>query len=246
MPDRHRRRATRARLAGRIRGEDVARRLGIGLREARRERRLRQVDVAAAAGIAQSYVSKMERGQGVAASLTTWASAGEAVGLRLAAFFEQAPGASRPRDYEHLKRQELVIRTARAGGWRAMPELAIDPRSVRSRSVDVLLRRGDEIAVVEVWDLLDDVGGALRGLDAKVATVALAHPDATVRGVFVLRRTTRNRQLLREFAALFATKLPGDGGILLRALGDRNRRLPPSDCLLWTDVAGLRLVAPRR
>ncbi|HEX9044732.1 MAG TPA: helix-turn-helix transcriptional regulator [Candidatus Limnocylindrales bacterium] len=246
MPDRRRRRATRQRLAGRARAAEVCRRLGIALREARRSRRLRQVDVAEAAGISQSYVSRMERGHGTAASVTTWASVGEAVGLRLAAFFEDAPGATRPRDYEHLKRQELVIRTAKPGGWLAMPEMPVDPNAVRSRSVDVALRRIDEIAVIEVWDLLDDVGAALRGLDAKVAAVARAHPGATVRGVIILRRTTRNRQLVREFSALFAAKLPADAGSVLRAFTDPRTCLPRADALLWSDVAGERLIAPRR
>ena len=46
----------------------------------------------------------------------------EAVGHQLAAFLELTPGATPPRDVEHLRRQQLVIDTATAGGWRAVPE----------------------------------------------------------------------------------------------------------------------------
>jgi hypothetical protein len=74
------------------------------------------------------------------------------------------PGAERPRDYEHLKRQQLVIETARSGGWIAQPELLLDPDAARSRSVDVAMLRPSrrEAAVVEVWDFFGDVGAAKR------------------------------------------------------------------------------------
>ncbi len=238
-----RRRASPSLLDGRRRSAEVAARLGRGLVDARDGQRLTQAQVATLVGLSQPEISRLERGSGATASIETWACVGSVLGLRLAAFFEQAPGASRPRDYEHLKRQELIVRTALAGGWRAMPEMAIDPRAVRSRSIDVVLRRNDEIAVVEVWDLLDDVGAALRGLNDKVAAVARAHPNAAVRGILVLRRTARNRRLVGEFRAVFAAKLPGDAGACLAALSNRRRLLPPFDCLLWTDVAGERLIA---
>lgn len=142
------------------------------------------MDVADGAGVSQAWLSRMERGLGQAASLETWASVAAAVSQQLVAFLEDAPGADRPRDYEHLKRQQLVIETATQGGWRAIPELAIDPAWTHSRSVDVLLERPSsrESIVVEAWDFFDDVGAAVRGLDGKIATLVRMHQQREAAG----------------------------------------------------------------
>lgn len=206
----------------------------------------------------------MERGLGQTASIETLASVAAAVGRQLAAFLEDAPGADRPRDYEHLKRQQLIIETAALGGWRAAPELAIDPGWVRSRSVDVYLERPTqrEAAVVEVWDFFDDVGAAVRGLDGKVAALVRRHalseaaagaglPGAAgsrpwrVGGLFVVRGTRRNRTLTDEFRSLFAGRFQASGDAWLVALRDSARPLPPGDAVVWTDVAGTRLIPSR-
>jgi hypothetical protein len=111
----------------------------------------------------------MERGLGAAASLETWAAAAAAVGEQLVGFLERAPGASPPRDIEHLRRQAALIDVAQLGGWQALPELAIDAGVPRSRSIDVaLLRHASREAILcEIWDWFDDVGAALRSLDGK-------------------------------------------------------------------------------
>ena len=181
-----------------------------------------------------------------------------AVGQQLAAFLEDVPGTDRPRDYEHLKRQQLIIELAGRGGWLAIPELAIDPAWTHSRSVDVLLERPStrEAIVVEVWDFFDDVGAAVRGLDGKVGALSQRHataeaaagtPESTwhVRGCFVVRGTRRNRTLIDEFGAIFRTRFPGSGDVWLAALVEPERPLPPHDGLLWTDVAGTRLIPAR-
>jgi transcriptional regulator with XRE-family HTH domain len=172
MPDR-RRRASSFRLRARRRTAEIAHRLGTMLREARRSMGLRQVDVAERAGVTQSWVSRMERGHGWTASLETWAAVAEAASVRLVTFLEAIPGADRPRDYEHLKRQQLIIDLARRGGWTAIPEATLERDRGRlfPRSVDVRLRRTatGERAVVEIWDLFDDVGAAIRSFEGKLA-----------------------------------------------------------------------------
>jgi transcriptional regulator with XRE-family HTH domain len=146
-------RATSQVVAGRARAAYVAGRLGIGLREARLAAGLVQREVAARAGVSQPEIARLEGGHGSATGIDTWAACGAAVGLQLAAFFEAAPGAQAPRDIEHLKRQNLVIATAAAGGWHAEPEAPLPGDGPRPRSIDVLLTRSArrEAAVVEVW-----------------------------------------------------------------------------------------------
>ena len=96
-----------------------------------------------------------------------------ATGNQLAAFLEAVPGATRPRDYEHLKRQQTITDFAAGGGWRAIAERQVGPIGERRGFIDVHLERKArrEVTVVEIWDWFDDVGAAWRGLDAKVAAV---------------------------------------------------------------------------
>jgi transcriptional regulator with XRE-family HTH domain len=226
------------------------------LREARLAAGLRQSDVAARGGVSQAWVSKMERGHGATASVATWAAVASAVGAQLSSFLEVIPGADRPRDFEHLKRQRLVIEAATNGGWVARPEVALDRSRTFARSIDVLLERESlrEAAVVEVWDFFDDVGAALRGLDAKVAEVERAHAATEVRGgapwrvggLFVVRATHRNRRLIAEFASIFDAHFPGSGYEWLRVLADASIPMPASSAVVWSDVAGTRLFAQRR
>src|SRR5262245_5847161 len=166
-PDRMRRPGAHARR-GRHRADSLANRLATGLREGRAVERATQQQAADRCGISQARWSDLERGHGERASLETWALAASAVGLQLAAFMEGAPGADRPRDMEHAIRQSGLIEFAAPGGWRALPELTLEP-AIRSRSIDVALVRDArrEAVAVEIWDWFDDVGGAFRGLDAK-------------------------------------------------------------------------------
>ena len=169
-----RRRARPETRTGRARADVVATRLGVGLREARRTANRSQADVGEAAGVSQGLVSMLERGHGASTPIETWACLAAAVGEQFVAFLEHASGAHRPRDIEHLRRQSALIELASTGSWSALPELSIDRMVVRGRSIDVALVRppSAEAVVGEIWDWFDDVGAALRGLDAKVQAVA--------------------------------------------------------------------------
>ena len=242
------RRATRHVLTARERSAYVARRLGVALRDARLAAGLSQRDVAASIGVSQPEIVKLERGNGTNTGVDTWAAAGAAVGLQLAAFFEDAPGADLPRDLEHLKRQNLVVATAARGGWQAEPEAALPGDGRKLRSIDILLARAirHEAAVVEIWDLLLDGGAAMRGLQAKVlSTRERLGPAWHVEGLLVVRGTSRNRRLIGGLAALFAARYPASSHLWLAAFGDSSAPLPSAAGLVWTDVRGERLIPSR-
>jgi len=256
MPDRARR-ASADRIAARKRAILLADRYGRALKESRLALRLSQAAAADRAGVSQSFWSALERGRGTVASLETLAACAAAVGGQLAAYVEARPGAELPRDIEHLRRQELVLRVARLGGWHARPERPIDPAWSRSRSIDVLLERaiGDrrDVVVVEIEDWLADVGAALRNLDHKAAAIRREVPRGSdlpgsreVAGLLVVRGTSRNRKLVAELATLFETRFPARGRDWLAALADRSMRMPVGDGWLWTSVAGDRLIPPRQ
>jgi transcriptional regulator with XRE-family HTH domain len=247
VPDRHRRRAGPARLAGRKRGAYLARRIGIGLKESRTAIRLTQAEAADRAGVSQGFWSLLERGGAAIASLETLAACAAAVDTQLAAFVEAVPGADLPRDMEHMRRQQLVAVIAKAGGWIARPERPIDPMARRSRSIDVELQRvvRREIAVVEIVDLLTDGGEAMRGLADKVAAVRREAGTSTVAGLLILRSTSRNRGVVREFRDLFAGRFPASSSAWLAAPRDPARAMPNADGLAWSSIDGSRLVAAR-
>jgi transcriptional regulator with XRE-family HTH domain len=218
------------------------------LGDARRSRGMTQASAAERSGVSQSFWSRLERGASTAVSLETLAACGAAVGLQLASFYEQAPGADLPRDIQHLRRQDLVVRLATPGGWTPVPEAAVPGDGRRPRSIDVLLMRGArrEAAIVEIWDLLTDGGEAMRGLEAKVlASRERLGPDWHVQGLLVLRGTQRNRRLVRDLGALFAARFPASSTAWLKALADPKTQMPSAGGLVWTDVSGTRLFAAR-
>ena len=249
-------RSSPAARTGRARAGVLSARLGVALREARLAGDLTQRQLAFRGGLSQARVSEIERGAGSAVGLETWCVLAAAAGESLVAFLEHAPGADRPRDIEHVRRQSAIVDIARGGGWSALPELALDRGAIRSRSVDVALlrRQRREAVVVEVWDWFDDVGSALRGLDGKVAALesrltsdSRPSPERDrwrVRGVFVVRGTRRNRALLDELRPLFAARFPGSSVAWLQAFTDARSPMPSGDGLLWSD-ANRRLVASR-
>jgi transcriptional regulator with XRE-family HTH domain len=242
------RRATGFEMAGRARGAYVAKRLGIGLRDARLAAGLPQRVVAARAGVSQPEIAKLEGGRGSDTGIDTWAACGAAVGLQLAAFFEVTPGADVPRDIEHLKRQNLVIATSAIGGWHAEPEAAIPGDGPRPRSIDVLLTRAArrEAAVVEVWDLVLDGGQVMRSLEAKVlATRERLGADWHVEGLLIVRGTQRNRRLIGGLKALFVARYPASSHAWLRAFRDGSAGMPDAAGLVWTDVTGESLLPAR-
>jgi transcriptional regulator with XRE-family HTH domain len=236
--------------AGRIRGRSIAVRLGVALREARSSVGLTQAQVADRAALSQTLISDLEIGHGQGASIETSAMGAAAVGEQLVGFLEHAPGASQPRDIQHLRRQSALIRIAAAGGWSGLPEFRLDRDARWSRSIDVALVRQAtaEAVVVEIWNWFEDVGGALRGLDGKVAALRDQldpRVEWTVRALFVVRDTRRNRQLTTEIGPMFAARFPGSAPAWLRALTDPTQRLPDGDGLLWSDRTGATLKASR-
>lgn len=228
----------------------MAKRLGAGLREARRRADLTQGQVGARADVAQAMVSLVERGAAPGVSLLVVSRLAQAVGSQLYAGLEAIPGAEPPRDAAHLAIVELVLRAAERGAWHPLPEAPLED----GRSIDVRLlhRRLRLAAVIEIWGWFADVGEATRGLDRKVAALRReldrgrdirAEPH-TVTGLWVVRATKRNRALVREHGAFFRSRFSGDGERWIRALTGEGPP-PAAPAMLWVDVRATRLWAAR-
>lgn len=249
MPDR-RRRSSADRVASKARSRYLAERFGRALRESRRALGATQAAAAERAGVSQPFWSVLERGGAGTASLETLTACAAAVGTQLAMFAEARPGSELPRDIEHLRRQELVLRIARPGGWRATPEQAIDPEAWRSRSIDVLLERDREgvreQVVIEIEDFLADVGSTYRNLADKVTAVRrAAGPDQErVAGLLIVRRTNRNRATVAELDEMFTARFPAAPRSWLAALTSTDEPMPTADGWLWSATDASRLMVP--
>ncbi len=202
-------RRTGRQVAADARADELAVTLGRALADRRRQQGLLQAQVAEGAGLAPSTVSAAERGGGAGYTISTWTRLARAVDVDLRAYLDQASAAGQPRDIVHLRNQELVIRTAVMGGCRSRPEHALGDPTRGARSIDVLLARPLELAVMEVFDWFEDVGAAARSWDRKLARVealALARlpppvQDIEVRpprvsGCWIVHATRRNRELV--------------------------------------------------
>lgn len=239
MPKRNRLGA--ARVRARERSRYLARRIGLGLKDARVGLGLRQCEAAARAGVSQPFWSRLERGLVPRVSLETLAACAAAVDLQLAAFLEAMPGADLPFDIEHLRRQATIVRIATPGCWQAMPERAVDPEARRSRAIDVYLERPErrEAVVVEIVDLLLDGGAALRGLEDKVAAIRREKSDLgdgvwSVQGLLVVRGTRRNRRTVGDLRPLFAARFRASSVAWLAALINPAAPMPRADGFLWS------------
>lgn len=211
-----------------------------------------QQEAATLAGIGTSTWSDLEITRDGRTSLATLNRAAVAVGSRLKAYLAEVSAADQPRDAVHLRNQELVIATARPGGWRGQPEVALDRDGQASRSADVVVRRGNDWALVEIWDWFADVGAAGRAwhrrLDAleryaiaRMRTNELPH----VNGVWVVRATRRNRALFNAHREFFGSLLPGSSAAWLAALTRPDSPMPRHAALLWASVDGTRLFPAR-
>ncbi len=258
----------RANRAGRARVGPIADRhatelstkLGRSLREARNIAGLKQAQAAARAGLSQSGWSRLERDGDARYTVATWDRAAHAVGARLHAYIEGVSAADRPRDAVHVKNQELLIRMALGGGWRSLPEEAIDREVSRSRWADVLLsrrrvREPAEYALMEVIDWFDDVGAATRAWGRRLEAVeryAIGRmlpgddqPLPRASGCWLIRATQRNRALVGELHNFLRARFPGSGRAWLAALTNRATPMPSDPALLWVSLNGDRLFAAR-
>ncbi len=232
--------------------DDLATQLGKSLRNERQRQRLTQVQCAGLAGLSQSTWSQLEIGRDGRITLATWNRAAAAVGGRLRAYVEQASAADAPRDAVHLRNQELVMRVAASGGWRSLPEVPIERDARSSRMADIVLTRGDEYALVEVFDWFDDVGAAARdwprrleALERHAITRMRSETLPRINGVWIVRATRRNRQLINEHRRFFAALLPGSSAAWLLAMAHGGRPMPDSAAVLWATVSGDRLFQAR-
>jgi transcriptional regulator with XRE-family HTH domain len=236
--------------AARLNAELLAR-LGGELRASRKRRWVTQAALGGVIGVSQSTISLMECGRGGSLSLDVWQRAFVALDrpLRLDMPHDRLDA---PADAGHLLVQELVLRLARAAGYRTTFELPTRPSDPR-HSADVGLRHDIRrvLALAECWNLMGDVGAAARSTNRKLAeaeqlaVVLGGDRPYRVAGCWVVRATRRNREIVARYPEVFAARFPGSSVAWVSAIAAGT--LPPTEPgLVWCDVAGTRLFPWRR
>jgi hypothetical protein len=257
MPRRKPERRTPTQAAADRAATELAKKLGKMLADGRRRSGLKQSDAAARAGISRGRWGDLEVRSDPGATLATLSRAAAAVGGSLEAYIRETSAADAPRDSVHLKNQNLVIGLSKAGGWTALPEEFIDREARTSRAADVLLERTssvDRTREYSLWDIhdwIEDAGAAVRNFARRVdgleqfAIARMASDEELPRtgGVFVLRATRRNRDLVQENRHFFKARFPGAAKSWLASLRDTAAPVPREAALVWVSVNGERLFA---
>jgi transcriptional regulator with XRE-family HTH domain len=229
----------------------VVDRLGREIRAARRRRRQTQAQLGALVGLSQSEISRIELGQGAGAPIGVWLAIAAVLGLHPRFELARDPR-EEPVDAGHLAVQELLLGQARAIGATGQFELPIGS-SDPSLSVDVFVRddRRRRLIVEEAWNSIGDIGASARSFQRKIALareVALAlggDQPYKVHGVWVVRATRRNRELVASYPEVFTRFFPGSSALWVAAL-ETGSPAPPQPGLVWTDIRATRLFAWRR
>ena len=239
-----------------ISGSSIARsaaiKAGAEVRLARRRRRLTQAALARSVGIGRARLAEIEAGKGGGAPLESWFSIAQALGRYLRFEFAHDP-LTELVDAGHLALQELVIRVAKAAGWEVQFE-AQSRASDSNRSIDVRLidRANRRVVIVECWNTFGNLGESARSSNGKIRdeaqhAVAIAGDGEpfSVSLVWVIRDTTRNRELVARYPGVFESRLPGSSARWVEAITRRSQ--PPAEPgFIWCDTSATRLYARRR
>jgi transcriptional regulator with XRE-family HTH domain len=226
-------------------------RAGGQLRDSRKRRRMTQAQLAARIRVAQSTISRLERGRGGSLSADVWQRAFTAVGRWLVLEGSRDP-LDETADAGHLAIQELVLRYARANRLAGTFELPTRPPDP-ARSADVGIRndRHRVLELVECWNTIGDIGAGARSTARKVADAGMVgvavggERPYRVASCWVVRATRRNRALVARYPEVFARRFPGSSAAWVRALVAGTE--PPTEPgMVWCDVAATRIFAWRR
>ncbi len=235
-----RRKRTTNEIAGLREARAIAANLGREARSTRTRLRLTQAELGRRVGLGQSEISHIEAGNGDGTSIATWTAIGMALGRPLSVAFSRDLTSATPRDAGHLAAQELLLRLAAATGRTGRFELPTRPLNP-ALSIDVCLRdaRYRVLIVAEIWNRVDDVGAAARGMSRKVAEAAVLaaghDPPDRVAWCWLMVDTAANRAIVRRYPAVIRSLFGGPSKAWVRAL--TTAAAPPeAPGIVWIDT----------
>jgi transcriptional regulator with XRE-family HTH domain len=204
--------------------EDV--RLGAALRAARVQRRLRQVDVAKAAGVSTSTVSRIEHGSLGGLQLRSVRAVAGALEITIELLpRSRAASLERVVNQAHASLADQVIAwLVGLGGWTVRPEVSFSRFGERG-VIDILGWHSptQALLVIELKTEIVDVGELLGTFDRKARNAAMVGsgvgwPASTTGGLLVIRANDVNRRRIHAHAATFDAAFPARGAEVRRWL----------------------------
>lgn len=205
-----------------------AQRIGRLLRAIRRRRGWRQRDLATAAGISQSAVSRLEAGRLAGISVGSLRRTAAALGAdaRIEIVWRGGLG-DRLLDERHATLGLVVTERLRALGWSAIPEVTFQHLGERG-SIDLLgvhqLARA--VCVIELKSVVQSYEETQRRLDVKarlarrIAEQRLGWRPRVVGVVLAVADTSTNRRRLASIGSLVRGGLPADSRQVRRWLAN--------------------------
>lgn len=192
----------------------------------RQDKRLRQKDLGRLAGVGQSVISRVERGQIDGVTIGTLDKVASALELDLRLELRGRLGdVDRLVDRDHARLVELVVARLRAEGWEVIVEYTFNHFGERG-SVDVVAYHSGlrALLIVEVKTRLTDLQAFLASFGRKLRLV----PDLlrTERGwdaravgrLLVLPGTTANRSIVVQHRSVFDVSFPARADAIRRWL----------------------------
>jgi transcriptional regulator with XRE-family HTH domain len=192
------------------------RRVGLIARALRRRRRLRQDDVADAAGVSQSAISRFERGHLDELSLRMVRAILAAVDARAELEIRWRGGqAERLVDERHARLGARVTSALSAMGWDLLPEVTFQRYGERG-SIDLLATRAAERAacIIELKSVVHSYEETQRRLDVKgrlagdIVAERFGWRPRVIGVVLVVEGTTANRDRLNAIGPIVRAGLP--------------------------------------
>lgn len=208
--------------------------LGDDLRRQREDAGRSQSAIAGAAGIAQSYLSRIEAGAAepsLTALLSIAAALGADVGVRV--FPNSGP---RIRDHVQAMIGETLLATVHP---RWIPSLEVRVYRPIRGIIDVVLSQADgaELVATEIQGQLHRVEQQLRWAGQKADALAALpeHAGRHVSRLLVVRNTAAMRELVRSMPNVFTAAFPAAAAAAHASLTATEPW--PGPALLWADVA---------
>lgn len=208
-------------------------RIGRLLRALRRERSLRQVDVAGAAGVSQSLISLIERGHLAKLSIATLRTVFATVEGRFEGVVSWRGGAiDRLLDERHAKLVGGVARELQALGWQVHLEVTFSVYGERG-SIDIVAHHVDRslVLIVEIKTELTSIEETIRRIDVKERLAPKIvmdrfgwHPRTVGRLLVVLDVSTNRRRVATHDQSLMPA-FPDRGATVRRWLREPAGRL---------------------
>jgi len=221
-----------------------AQQIGSLIRAVRKRRRLRQLELAAAAGVGQTTVSLVERGHGGTLSLDTLERIARAVDVRIELVGRWRGGdADRLLSRRHSQLADSVATAIRAApGWTVSPEVSFSIYGERG-VIDQLAWHAEtrHLIVIELTTEFVDFNELLGTLDRKARlarTIALERglDPALISVWLIVVDASTNRRHARQHAALLGARFRVDGRGFRATLANPTRST--TGLAFWSSSSG--------